>query len=145
VLEGIFGPASDGGLLVLRVGLGIIFLVHGWPKLNPNSPMKGPAGFIGFLKQLKVPLPGLFGWIVILLETAGAVLLILGVATRVIALGLTVDMLAAIQLVKRGMAKAPFMAVQGSGWEFEFALLTGALALLFTGPGTIALPWLAGW
>ncbi|MDQ7843366.1 MAG: DoxX family protein [Armatimonadota bacterium] len=145
MLEGVFEPVGDWGLLILRVGLGIIFLVHGWPKLNPNSPMKGPAGFVGFLRQLEVPLPALLGWVVILLETAGAVLLVLGVATRIIALGLAIDMLAAIRLVKRGMAKARFMELQASGWEFEFALMVAALALLFTGPGAIALPFLAGW
>jgi len=145
MLDAIFAPVSDWGLLILRVGLGIIFPFHAWLKLNPRGPSKGPAGFIGWLKQMGVPLPSLLGWVVMLLESAGAALLILGVATRIIALGLAIDMLVAIQLVKRGMAKARFMEPNGSGWEFEFALLTAALALLFAGPGSIALPLLAGW
>ncbi len=52
-------------MLVLRVGLGIIFPFHAWLKLNPTGPSKGPAGFIGFLKQSGVPLPRLLGWVVI--------------------------------------------------------------------------------
>lgn len=131
--------SGDWGLLILRVALGIIFLVHGWPKVNPNSPMKGLAGFGGFLKSLGIPLPSLFALVVGLLETAGAVLLILGIFTRLIAAGLAIDMLVAILMVKRGMQKARFMDPQKGGWEFEFALMSAALALLFTGAGAISL------
>lgn len=101
--------------------------------------MKGAAGFAGFLKQMGVPLPLLFAWVVILLETAGAVLLILGLGTRILALGFAIDMLVAILLVKRGMMKAAFMDPKGTGWEFEFALMAQALALVFMGGGSIAL------
>lgn len=139
MLEEFFAPVSDWGLLILRVGLGIIFPFHAWLKLNPSGPAKGPAGFIGFLKQMGVPLPGLLGWVVILLESLGAALLILGLGTRIVALGFAIDMLVAILLVKRGMAKAHFMEPNGTGWEFEFALMFAALALVFTGAGAIAL------
>lgn len=128
----------DWGLLILRVALGVTFIPHGWLKLNPNGPMKGPAGFGGFLKQMGVPLPGFLAWVVALLETAGAVLLIAGLGTRILALGFVIDMLAAIILVKRRMQKVGFMDQKG-GWEFEFALMAQALALVFTGAGTIAL------
>lgn len=129
---------SNWGLLILRVALGIAFLPHGWMKLNPNGPMKGPGGFAAGLKQMSVPLPGVFAWIVALLETVGAGLLILGLGTRIVALGLAIDMLAAILLVKRGMQKVGFMDQKG-GWEFEFALMAQALALVFMGAGSIAL------
>ena len=143
MLETLFAPISDWGLLVLRLGLGAVFMVHGWAKLNPNGPMGGPAGFIGFLKQLGVPLPAFFGWVVVLLETAGAVLLILGLGTRLLAAGLVIDMIVAITKVKRGMAKSAFMDPKG-GWEFEFALLAQALALVFTGAGGLALDPIVG-
>jgi putative oxidoreductase len=139
MLESIFSPFSDWGLLILRLAMGIIFLVHGWPKLNPNSPMKGAAGFGGFLKQMGVPLPTFFAWVVALLETVGAVLLVLGLGTRLLAVGFAIDMLVATFVAKRGFMKAPFMAQQATGWEFEFALLAASLALLFTGAGSIAL------
>jgi len=69
MLESIFAPYSNIGLLILRVALGIGMIAHGWPKLNPSGPMKGPAGFAGFLKQMGVPLPLFFAWVVALLET----------------------------------------------------------------------------
>jgi len=104
----------DWGLLILRVGLGVIFPFHAWLKLNPSGPSKGPAGFIGFLKQQGVPLPGLLGWVVMLLESAGAALLILGLGTRIVALGLAIDMLVATLLVKRRIMKARFMEPTGT-------------------------------
>lgn len=139
MLESIFSPVSDWGLLILRVALGITFPFHGWLKINPNGPVKGPAGFAAGLKQMGVPLPLFFAWIVVLLETAGAGLLILGLGTRILAAGLAIDMLMAIWLVKRRMMKAAFMDQKGQGWEFEFALMAQALALVFTGAGSISL------
>ncbi|HEU4797706.1 MAG TPA: DoxX family protein [bacterium] len=133
----------DLGLLILRVALGITFIPHGWMKLNPNGPMKGPAGFGGFLKQMGVPVPGFLAWVVALLETVGAVLLIAGLGTRVLALGFVIDMIVAIILVKRRMQKVGFMDQKG-GWEFEFALMAQALALIFTGAGSIALDRMYG-
>ena len=144
MLENIFAPYSDWGLVILRVGMGVLMLFHGWPKLNPNGPMKGPAGFAGFLKQQGVPLPTLFAWVVALLETLGALLLIVGLGTRILAVGFAIDMFVAIRLVKIGMMKAKFSEQNGTGWEFEFILMVAALALLFTGAGSIALDPLLG-
>ena len=53
-------------------------------------------------------------------------------------------MLVAILLVKRRMAKARFMEPNGTGWEFEFALMVASLALAFTGAGSIALDGVLG-
>lgn len=120
---------SDWGVLILRVGLAIVFFVHGLPKI------KDVGKFAGFLQQLKVPAAGLMAWVTALWETVGAVLLALGLATPLIALGFVVVMWVAIQSVKIGMAKADF----AGGWEFEFALLIGALALVFLGGGALSL------
>ncbi len=137
MLENLFAPYTDLGPLILRIGLALVFIGHGWPKLNPNSEMKGIAGFSAGLKQMGVPLPTFFAWVVALLETVGAVLLILGLGTRILAVGYAIDMLMAIYLVKIRMMKAPFSGQ--NGWDFEFALMVGSLALLFTGAGSISL------
>lgn len=144
MLENIFSPLSDVGLLILRLAMGIIFIVHGWPKLNPNSPMKGIAGVSGFLKQMGVPLPMFFAWVVALLETVGAVLLVLGLGTRILAAGFAIDMLVAILLAKIRFMKVGFTVQQATGWEFDFMLLAAALALLFMGAGNIALDPVVG-
>jgi putative oxidoreductase len=144
MLENIFAPYSGIGPLVLRIGLALVFLAHGWPKINPNSPMHGVAGLTGFLKQLRVPLPGLFAWVVALLETVGSVLFILGLGTRILAVGFVIDMVVATWLVRIGMTKSPFAGGEGIGWEYEFILGVGALALLFLGAGAYSLDAVLG-
>jgi putative oxidoreductase len=136
-----FVGASHGvGELILRVCLGAIFIPHGWMKLDPSGPMGGPPGFAGFLAQLQVPVPGLFAWVVALLESVGAVMLITGLATRVVALGLAIDMLVAICAVKIGMSHSAFTSSQQAmGWGFELALFAGAAALAFLGGGRYSL------
>jgi len=132
MLDRLFAPVADVGELVLRLGLGIIFIGHGWSKLQ------NPGAFAGLLRQLRVPAPTFFAWLVALLETVGAALIILGVATRLMALGLAIDMLVALVSVRIG--KAPFLSgPHGSGWDFELLLLVSALALVFTGAGRFAL------
>jgi putative oxidoreductase len=144
MLESIFSSPSSWGLLILRLALGITFFEHGWMKLNPNGPMKGPAGFAAGLRQMGVPLPSFFAWVVALLETIGAALLVLGLGTPILAIGFAIDMLVATMLVKRAMMHAAFMDPKGGGWEFEFVLMAGALALFFTGAGSISLDYLLG-
>jgi putative oxidoreductase len=128
----------------LRLGLAVVFLVHGWPKINPNSQMGGIGGVTGFFQQLNVPLPGFFAWVVALLETAGSVLLILGLGTRIVALGFAVDMVVASWLVRIRMMNSPFAGGEGIGWEFEFILGVAALALLFLGAGAYSLDAVVG-
>jgi putative oxidoreductase len=131
MLESVLAPYGDWGLLLLRAGVAIVFFAHGLPKL------KDPASFVGFIKQIKVPAPVFFAWVVILLETAGAILLLLGLGARELGILFAINMLVAIRAVKIGMAKLSFSA-QG-GWEFEFILGLAALVLTFTGAGALAL------
>ncbi len=144
MLENILSSPSSWGLLILRLALGITFWAHGWMKADPNGAVKGPANFAVGLKQMGVPLPLFFAWIVLLLETVGSILLILGLATPILAIGIAFNMLVAALLTKRGMMNAKFMDPQGTGWEFEFVLLTGGLVLFFTGAGSISLDYLFG-
>jgi len=133
----LFAPNVDLGVLLLRLCVALVFFVHGWPKINPNSQMGGVPGLTGFFKSAGIPLPGLGAWIVALLETVGAVLLALGIAVQPLGLALAFNMLVAIWAVKLRMAKASFSG-QG-GWELEFILLVAALTLAFTGAGAYAI------
>lgn len=144
MLDTIFSSPTAWGLLILRLGLAVTFLVHGWMKVDPNGPVKSPSNFALFLKQMGVPLPLFFAWVVALLETVGVVFLVLGLATPILAIGFAVDMLVAALLAKRRTMNAKFMDPKGTGWEFEFALMMSALALFFTGAGRISLDYLLG-
>ncbi len=144
MLENIISSPTNWGLLILRVALGITFFMHGWMKVDPNGSVKGPGNFAAGLKQMSVPLPLFFSWVVVLLETLGCVLLILGLGTPILAIGFAIDMLVATALVKRRMMKARFLDVKVQGWEFEFVMMAGALALFFTGAGSLSLDYWLG-
>ena len=127
---------SDGwksqswGLTVLRVDIGIVFLVHGYQKLHTF----GFRGVIGMLTHLGIPLPAVFAVILIAVEVVGGILLITGLATRIPAVLLAVDMLVAILTVH---LRHGFF-VQTGGYEFPLTVLAAAICLAISGGGALS-------
>ena len=95
MLESIFGGAGDWGVLVMRLALGAILIIHGYPKL-----FGGMGGFSQFLGQLGLPMPPFWAWVVTLLEFFGGILLVGGLLTRWVALLLVIEFVVAITKVK---------------------------------------------
>lgn len=113
------------GLLILRVAVGLIFLPHGWEKLK-NS--KGMAQGLGWSTATAVFL----GFV----ETAGAILLILGLLTQLAAILLGLVMVGAIYYK---ISKWHKKFTGDGGWELDLALLGANVALLLSGGGAWAL------
>jgi putative oxidoreductase len=111
------------GLAALRLAVATIFIKHGAQKLF----VFGFAGVTGAFTHMGVPFPGIIGPFIALLEFFGGIALVIGLLTRLIALGFAFDMLAAILLVQ---LKNGF-----SHYELEFLLLVSSLALVLTGAG----------
>ncbi|MGH2653782.1 MAG: DoxX family protein [Actinomycetota bacterium] len=124
---------SEWGFLALRIAVGVIFIVHGWPKITGARGMA--AGLGGGEAK-----PALVGMLTIqgVVEAAGGVLLILGVLTQLVALAFAIIMIGAIYL-KITQWKTGFMAQQTTGWEFDLVLLAASVLLFLTGPGEIAI------
>lgn len=118
------------GLLILRVVLGITFLVHGLQKHNVWTVDGTAANF----DQMGVPSPELAAQIATYLEIVGGAALILGLLSRLAGLLLALDMAGAIFFVH---GSAGFYVSEG-GYEFVLLLGAAALALFFTGPGRLA-------
>jgi putative oxidoreductase len=130
------GKAADLGPLLIRLGVGAVFAVHGWQKLDG-----GVSNFAGFLESLGVPQPELIAWLQTFAEGVGGVLLLLGLLTRLATLPLIATMVGAILLVKVDVG---FVEPDAIGAELDVALLAGLLGLLFLGPGRYSLDAVMG-
>ena len=124
---------AEWGLLALRLAIGAIFMVHGWPKITGGRGMAAAMGG-GEAKPVMVGIFTLQG----IVELGGGILMILGVLTQLVALAFAVIMVGAIVL-KINQWKTGFMAQQTTGWEFDLVLLAGNILLFLTGPGEIAI------
>jgi putative oxidoreductase len=129
-MKKIFSPGNDSaltslGLLVLRLWLGLaMFFNHGLEKLGHfgvmSSKFPDPLG-IGSAPSLAL---------VTFAETAGALLLALGLLTRFAALTLVIDLGVAFMMVHKG--------VSGMG-ELAFIYSAGYASLLIAGGGRFSL------
>ncbi|MGH7362338.1 MAG: DoxX family protein [Candidatus Methylomirabilales bacterium] len=114
------------GITVLRVVVGIVFLVHGGQKLF----VFGFGGVAGFLGQVGIPAPGPAAVILTAVESLGGLALLLGLFTRWAAIPLAMVMLVAILTVH---LKAGFFLP--NGYEFALTLLGANVALALLGSG----------
>lgn len=112
---------ADTGMLLIRLGLGLVFVAHGWGKFNDLS------GTVGFFSG--VGLPAVIAYLVSAVELLGGMAMIAGVWTKWAGWLLAIVMAAAIILVK---GKMGFVG----GYELDLSLLFMALGVAFAGPGT---------
>ena len=125
----------DTALAVLRVVLGITFILHGGQKLF----VFGFAGVSGAFAQMGIPAPGLLGPFVAFVEFFGGIAILLGLLTRLAALGISATMVVAILTVH---LKNGFFAP--TGFEFPLALLASAIALIIAGAGDFSVDAVIG-
>jgi uncharacterized membrane protein YphA (DoxX/SURF4 family) len=116
---------GDIGIAFLRVMLGLILIVHGWPKIRN---IKGTAEWMS--QTFK---PGiLWATLVALAEFAGGIFLIAGFLVQPVAFVITIEFIAITFKVKWGKGFV-------GGYEFELLILASALALLSLGAGAFSL------
>jgi len=113
-------------LALVRIITGIMFLAHGYQKLF----VFGLSGITAGFTKMGAPMPTITAPLVTFLEFFGGIGLIIGLLTRLIALGLVVDMLGAILIVH--LANGFFLP---TGYEFVLMLMVSSLALAIGGPG----------
>ncbi|UWR31906.1 DoxX family protein (plasmid) [Sulfitobacter sp. W002] len=124
---------TDLAALALRLSSGVLFLAHGWMKVSLFTI----PGTVAFFESLG--LPGFFAYLTILAELGGGLLLIAGVAVRLVSLPLIAILLGSV------WAHAGFgwtFSNEGGGWEFPlfWAVVQGVIALLGAGAYALRLP-----
>ena len=117
------------GLLLLRVIVGLTFLLHGLDKLGDLAAAEQLFASLG------IPAPSLMAPFVAVTETAGGALLIAGLATPLVGVALATDMLVALLTAHLGHG---FFARDG-GFELEFLLGGASLVIAIAGAGRISL------
>ncbi|MBI3754348.1 MAG: DoxX family protein [Deltaproteobacteria bacterium] len=128
------------GLLILRIGLGVIFFAHGAQKVFGWFGGYGLAGTSGFFKQT-YGIPIVLSYTAAFTELIGGLAVAFGVFTQVAATGLGIVMLAATMThIKTGFfMNWGSVANRGEGYEFNIALLAMIVTLALIGPGHYAL------
>lgn len=120
-----FGSNLNAVSLLLRLTLGAVFVIHGYPKLKAGGK---PAG--EWLKTMGIPSGfGLFAGIV---EFFGGIALILGLFTSVVAVLFALWM---VSLIWLSIAKIHKKFV--GGYELDFLLLVLSIVLAALGGGAL--------
>ncbi|HEY9195494.1 MAG TPA: DoxX family protein [Mucilaginibacter sp.] len=121
------GNYKNFGLLIIRVGLGIMFIYHGYPKL-----MGGPKHWAELGESMKYIgihfLPVVWGFLAATTELLGGFLLIIGLAFRPVCILLFINLVVAA-LMHLGSGDG----LGGAAHAVEDAIVFAGL--LFVGPG----------
>ncbi|HEX6494831.1 MAG TPA: DoxX family protein [Acidobacteriaceae bacterium] len=123
-------------LLVVRLYWGWQFAQSGWGRLHhvPQATQ--------FFASLHIPFPGANVVFVSSLEFVGGILLILGLASRIISLLLACDMLVAY-ITADPEALHSIFSDPGKFYNADpYTFLFASLLILIFGPGRFALDWL---
>ncbi len=123
-------PNDDLGLLIVRLVIGAVFVAHGAQKLFVFGLPDVTNGFV----QQGIPFANVTAPLVSMLEFFGGIAIVVGLLTRFVALGLVIDMLAALYLVH-----LPSGFFLPNGFEFVLTLASINLALVLTGAGAYSI------
>lgn len=115
---------SELGALIVRIVLGVTFLLHGLQKFQ--SGIEKAAGFFQ-----SIGLPGFLAYTVGGIELIGGICMIIGLGVRVFGALFSIIMLGAILTVKLSQGFV-------GGYELDLALFAMSLHLLISGNRVLA-------
>lgn len=118
--KAVSSTAGSTGLLILRIGLALLMMTHGFAKLANFSAMSAAFNPIGLGGSLSLCL-------VIFAEVFCSAALLVGLLTRVAIIPLIINFLVVVFVAH----KADPLAVK----ELAILYLVAYVAILFTGPG----------
>jgi putative oxidoreductase len=132
----IFTTSESWTLIVLRVILGLVVFPHGAQKLLGWFGGYGFSGSMSYFTDT-LGLPWIIGFLVIILEFFGAIALIAGIATRIIAVLYMVIAIGIIftSSIQYGFFMNWFGTQGGEGYEYFLLWIGMAVALSLNGGG----------
>jgi putative oxidoreductase len=86
-LAGFYAAVSDLWYPMIRITAGAVLLFYGWGKL-----MSGVAPVSATLAKYGIEPSGPLGYVIIFIETVGAVCIVLGLLTRIFAAAIAIEM-----------------------------------------------------
>ena len=128
--------------LVLRIVIGLGFVMHGWAKLS-----RGPDKFADVLTWMHIPWPHAAAWLVTLIEILGGMALIIGAFVMLVSLPLIAIHLVAMFGVhwQYGFSSVKTIGINSlgpqfgpPGYEINLVYLAGLFAILLIGSSG---PW----
>ena len=128
MVEPLFGVQVSVAAVILRLAIGGLFIVHGYPKLGAQQRKQGAE----WMKSMG--LPGGFILLGGVVEFFGGLAMLLGVFTSIIALLFAVWMVSTTWLAA-GKMKKKFVG----GYELDIILLLASLALAAIGGGVFSI------
>jgi putative oxidoreductase len=139
MLKRILGTSDDYTLTVLRLVLGIIFFAHGAQKMLGWFGGFGFHATMGaFTGMMHIPAP--LAFLAITAEFCGGIGLILGLLTRIAALGIATNMLVAIFTVhlQFGLFANWYGNQKGEGIEYHLLVIAITIVLMARGAGALS-------
>jgi putative oxidoreductase len=135
-MKKIFQTNENTTATIIRIVLGAILFPHGAQKLLGWFGGYGFSGTMGFLTGT-AGLPWLIAFLVIAIEFFGALALLFGFATRIVAIGIIV--LFSGIIFTTHLSNGFFMnwsgQLPGEGYEYHLLVVGMAVALLINGAG----------
>lgn len=139
-LQSLFTTNNAYGPMLTRIALGIVLLAHG---LQITMGWFGGSGFTNMMIYLTstVGLPLIVALMVVLLQSFGALLLIAGIFTRVIAFGVAVMFIGMIVTshLDHGFFMNWFGNQSGEGYEYHILIIALCVGLITEGAGRFSL------
>ena len=130
----------------LRLIVGFGFIQHGYAKLA-----RGPEDFIGVLHAMGLPSSFLLGWLTIVVELVGGLMILVGALIPLATLPMMIVLFVAIITVHlpNGFSSINLQSFDAAGahfgqpgYETDLLYLASLLALCFGGPGPVSVD---GW
>jgi len=139
MIDLLLGTSSDWILTIARLVLGIVFFAHGAQKM---LGWYGGSGFNPtlqvFTKQLRIPAP--LAVLVMSAELFGGLGLVVGLLSRIAALGVVLTMIGAVALVhwRYGLLMNWYGNQEGHGIEYHLLAFALALVVVIEGAGAFS-------